>query len=134
MSMHRWLSPRFVRFLVAGSIAFVVDAAVLSLLTGIGGWPPTTARLVSFPTAVTVNWLLHRTHVFEPTPEPRREYLKFFAVQMLSAGINLGVYFLAVTSSATIAQFPLVALAVGSALAMFVTYFCNSRFVFVQRG
>jgi len=83
---------------------------------------------------ITVNWLLHRIHVFEATSEPGSEYLRFFAVQILSATVNLGVYFVAVVSSALMARWPILALAIGSALAMFVTYYCNSRFVFTQRG
>jgi putative flippase GtrA len=134
MRIHQWLKLRFIRFVFAGSAAFVVDATVLALLTGIAGWQPTTARLISFPTAVTVNWLLHRIHVFEATSEPGSEYLRFFAVQILSATVNLGVYFVAVVSSALMARWPILALAIGSALAMFVTYYCNSRFVFAQRG
>ena len=100
MSYPAWLKLRFVRFLFAGSIAFVVDAAVLTLLVNLIGWSPVGARFISFPTAVTVNWLLHRTHVFEPTSRPHTEYLKFFSVQILSACVNLGTYFVAIAGSA----------------------------------
>ena len=134
MDPREWLSLRFVRFLIAGSIAFVVDAAILTLLVELAGWPPTWARVVSFPSAVTVNWLVHRTHVFEPTDKPHTEYLKFASVQMLSAGINLGIYFTAVLTSPLMARWPIIPLIIGSIAAMFLTYFCNSRFVFTQRN
>ena len=132
MDLREWLRPRFVRFLIAGSIAFVVDASILTLLVEFAAWPPTWARFVSFPSAVTVNWLVHRAHVFEPTDKPHTEYLKFASVQMLSASINLGIYFAAVLSSQFMARWPVIPLIIGSVAAMFLSYFCNSRFVFVQ--
>ena len=133
MHIRDCLKLRFVRFLIAGSIAFVVDATVLTSLTGLADWPPTTARCVSFPCAVTVNWLVHRTHVFEATTRAHSEYVRFFSVQIVSACINLGIYFTAVASIAAMARWPVIALAIGSAAAMFSTYFLNSRYVFVQR-
>lgn len=133
MQISKWLKLRFVRFLFAGSIAFVVDAGVLSLLISIFDWPATWSRLISFPTAVTANWLIHRTHVFEPTDQPRTEYLKFAAVQAVSATLNLGIYFLAILNSALMARWPVLALIIGSVAAMLLTYFCNSRYVFKQR-
>lgn len=132
MGISRFLELRFVRFLIAGSIAFIVDASILTLLVELLGWPPTWSRVVSFPSAVTVNWLLHRTHVFEATDKPHTEYLKFASVQALSASINLGIYFTSVLSIAFMARWPIVPLIIGSVLAMFVTYLCNSRFVFTQ--
>lgn len=134
IGIRRCLEQRFIRFLIAGSVAFIVDACVLTLLVNLAGWPPTWSRLVSFPTAVTVNWLLHRRHVFEPTDKPKTEYLRFFAVQIISAGINLGIYFTAVLNFSFMARWPMLPLAIGSAIAMFVSYFCNARFVFPQRN
>ena len=132
MNVREWLNVRFVRFVIAGCIAFVVDASILTILVEFVGWPPTWARVVSFPSAVTVNWLMHRAHVFEPTDKPHTEYLKFASVQALSASINLGIYFTAVISSPLMARWPIVPLIIGSVAAMFLTYFCNSRFVFAQ--
>jgi len=100
------------------------------LLVELLGWPPTWARVASFPSAVTVNWLIHRTHVFQATDKPHTEYLRFASVQVLSASINLGIYFAAVLSVASMARWPIVPLIAGSTAAMFLTYFCNSRFVF----
>ena len=133
MAIRRCLELRFVRFLIAGTVAFAVDALVLTALVNALGWPPTWSRLISFPTAVTANWLLHRQHVFEPTDSPQTEYVRFFAVQLLSAGINLGIYFTAVLSVPLMARWPILALAIGSLVAMFASYFCNARFVFTQR-
>ena len=134
MAASRWLRLRFVRFLFAGGVAFVVDAGVLSVLVYLFDWPATWSRLISFPTAVTANWLIHRKHVFEPTDNPHTEYLRFAAVQALSATINLGIYFVAILNSPLMARWPVLAVIIGSVIAMFLSYFCNSRFVFNQRA
>lgn len=134
MVFGRWLKLRFIRFLIAGSIAFVVDASVLTLLVEVFGWPPTWGRVVSFPAAVTVNWLMHRIHVFEATDKPHTEYLKFASVQAVSATINLGIYFACVLNVPFLARWPVLALMLGAGVAMFLTYFLNSRFVFAQSG
>jgi len=128
------LQVRFLRFVLAGSTAFLVDAGTLTVLVSIAGWPPTWSRGISFAIAVTVNWLIHRNHVFEATSAPRSEYVRFMTVQILGAAINLSIYFLLIAYSPQLGRWPVIPLAIGAAASMFVTYFSAARFVFVRKA
>lgn len=132
MAKRGWVSMRFARFVVAGSIAFCVDAAVLTVLVNLLGWAPTWSRCISFSVAVTINWLIHRHHVFEATDDPQSEYARFALVQLLSGSLNLGIYLALVVSVPTFGRWPVVPLTIGAAASMFFSYACATRFVFVR--
>ena len=51
-------------FLASGAAAFIVDAAVLALLTSVGGVHPIAARLVAISLAMVTGWLMHRRLTF----------------------------------------------------------------------
>ena len=117
-------------FLVVGSIGFVVDATILSLLVHGWGWSPYGARLVSFAAAVSVTWYCNRTWVFTRTPDRVREYGVYFAVQLVGATINLGTYALIIELIPSVARVPVVPLTVGAALALSFNYAAVGRWAF----
>jgi putative flippase GtrA len=113
-----------------GGLGFVVDAAILSLLVHVGGWPHYAARAVSFATAVTVTWYCNRHWVFSRTADSAREYGTYFGVQAVGAVINLGTYALVIALVPPLAGLPIVPLAAGAALAVLFNYSAASRWVF----
>jgi putative flippase GtrA len=121
---------RFGSFLVVGSIGFVVDATILSVLVHGWGWSAYGARLVSFAAAVSVTWYCNRTWVFTRTPDRIREYGAYFAVQLVGAAINLGTYALIIEVIPSLARVPVVPLTVGAALALSFNYAAVSRWAF----
>jgi len=121
---------RFASFILVGSLGFVVDAAVLSLLVHVWGWGPYSARALSFVPAVTATWYCNRRWVFSGTKDPAREYGAYFGAQVVGAAVNLGTYVLVLAAFPVVARFPLLPLAVGSAVALVFNYTAASRFVF----
>lgn len=122
------------RFLTVGGIGFAVDGGMLLLLNGIAGWTPLLARMVGFPVAVSVTWLLNRTWTFRNARQhaAARQYTVYFVVQLGGLAINFSIFALLVTYSAWFAGHSLLALAAGAALALVFTYTCSIRFAFSE--
>ena len=123
----------FPAFLVVGGIGFIVDATILAVLIHGYGWGDYTARVVSFSVAVTVTWYLNRRYVFSArkTLDRRSEYGRYLAVQLTGMAINFLVYSLCIASSEIMDQWPVLALAVGSAVALFFNFAGARLFVFL---
>lgn len=128
--------PRgFPAFFVVGGVGFVVDASILALLVHGYGWGDYTARIVSFAVAVTVTWLLNRSFAFadQRTGNRRSEYTRYLFVQGTGMAINFLIYALCIASSALMDRWPVLALAVGSAVALIFNYLGARIFVFTGR-
>ena len=129
-------AKRLPKFASVGAIGFLIDAGILTvLMTGFGlhHYP---ARAISFATAVTATWYLNRRWVFDRAAVKMSgsEYGAYFAVQIIGALINLGVFVLAIELSEDLANVPVVPLAMGAALALLFNFGASSRFVFADRG
>jgi putative flippase GtrA len=127
---------RVARFLVVGAVGFLVDGGVLSLLVHGFGIGPIIARGPSFLSAVTVTWLLNRAYTFHGLrAQPiGAQYVRYLAAQGVGALTNLGVYASAIYAFAICARIPVLALALGSAVALVVNYLLLRLFVFHGRG
>jgi putative flippase GtrA len=126
-------SGRFIRFAVVGATGFLVDAALLGVLIG-QGFGVYSARLASFPAAVTWAWLFNRLWGFrdEKTHRATREWARYFAVQSFGALVNFSVYsvLLATTFDERV-ESAIYALAIGSSVGMIVNYVGAAALVFV---
>lgn len=121
---------RLSSFAAVGGLGFIIDAAILSLLVHVAGWPHYTARAVSFTGAVSVTWYCNRRWVFARTSNGAREYGAYFGVQTIGAIVNLGTYALVIALFPTLARTPVVPLAIGAGLALLVNYSGAARWVF----
>lgn len=133
-TMLKALPAGFPAFLAAGATGFVVDATILATLVHAFGWGDYTARIVSFSGAVTVTWYLNRRFAFadNKTTNRRREYSRYLGVQVVGMLINFLIYSICIAFSPTMDRWPVLALAVGSAVAL-VFNFAGSR-IFVFTG
>ena len=131
---RRPLSREALAFACVGSIGFAVDAGGLMLLFHALGWGHYPARGASFLIAVTVTWYLNRTWTFanRSGSNRRREYTVYFLVQALGAGINGAVYALGLALSPTMQAFPVLALALGSIVAMAFNFVATRRLAFTS--
>lgn len=129
------ISRSLVWFVVAGSLAFLVDAAVLALLRnslGVYG-----ARVVSFWLAATLTWLINRRLSFagrRPSGSVIREYLQYLALMLGGGSVNLAVYS---TLAWQFAHTPLLLtlyVAAGTLAGMCVNYLGMSRFLYRDRS
>jgi putative flippase GtrA len=110
-------------FLFSGSLAFLIDAAVLKFLIAVFGIHPILARIVSLSCAHVAGWLSHRTFTFRVTTPPTfAEFLRYVVLQStVSLVINYGVFVLIIALRPQTE--PLVALFVSSGVAMVFSYF-----------
>lgn len=120
-------------FLFSGTLAFVIDAIILKLLTVGFGLHPILARLFAISVAMTVGWLAHRRFTFRVTAPPNiAEFLRYAAVQWTVATLNYGIFVLIVLLWPAIE--PLYALFVSSVIAMMFSYLGMRLAAFRQFG
>jgi putative flippase GtrA len=126
------LSRSLARFVVVGSIGFVVDGGVMQLITWTTGVSPLLARAFSFPLALSVTWALNRTWTFETGREraPLSQYRRYVAVQIAGFIINYAIFAGLVMTGGLWRDWPLLALAVGALISMIFTYVLSRLHVF----
>jgi putative flippase GtrA len=129
-----WMSLRreVWRFGAIGSVGFLIDASVLTWLVTERGWGLYESRMLSFALAVTATWYLNRRVTFANRVSIDRagEYGRYFAVQIVGALLNLGVYVAILATTPSLAAYPAVPLAVGSGVAMIFNFVWARHFAF----
>lgn len=120
---------KLIWFALAGSMGFAVDAGTLTALLHFTPIGPYIARIISIAIAMAATWLINRTFTFGKSKRNlASEGARYGFVGVLSALVNYAVYsgcLLAVPG-----LWPVLATAIGSGVAMLVSYFGYSRFVF----
>lgn len=124
------------RFGLVGGIGFVVDASVLQILVSQAHWSPYSARGLSFGLAVTVTFALNRLWTFRHRriSSKTAAYARYFLVQGTGALINLAVFYLCLSLVPFLQAWPIVALAIGSAVALLFTFNASRHLVFVDKA
>jgi putative flippase GtrA len=108
-------------FVLAGSMAFLVDSAVLMALTRVVGLPVLGARLLAIATAMVVSWLINRSITFPVRARPGlAEFARFAAVAWSAAVMNYAVF--AVLVFLIPALHPVAAIGIASLCAMTLSY------------
>jgi putative flippase GtrA len=108
-------------FLLSGSIAFLVDATVLTVLTSLVGLHPVVARVFAISVALVAGWLSHRRFTFRLTTPPSfPEFLRYAAVGWAAAALNYAVFVAIVLAWPGIV--PVYALVLSSLVAMTFSY------------
>lgn len=110
----------------------MVDAAVLQALVSLAAWSPYPARLVSFAFAVSATFALNRLWTFgaRTVRSATAAYGKYLAVQIIGALINLAVFTLCLLAVPRLREWPVVALAAGSAVALAFNFLAARVLVF----
>jgi len=126
------LPKGFAAFVLVGGVGFLIDALVLQLVIYYGGLDPYTARFTTFPIPIFVTWLLNRRYTFRDhnTSNKTKEYATYFLVQVCGLAFNFSAYSIAVYSSPFIAQYPIIAQAMGSIAAMLFNFYAAKRYAF----
>lgn len=122
---------RFVRFCIAGTIGFVVDAGVLELLVRALDANPYTARIGSFLCAATTTWWINRRYTFEAAHAPTsQEWIGYVGLMLAGAAVNYGVYAAYVAWWDTSRRMLWLGVALGSVAGLAVNFLTSSRLVF----
>lgn len=120
---------RIARFVAVGGAGFVVDATVLGLLLAFTPLDPFTARFISIAVALTVTWQLNRHLTFGASSRPVAvEGARYGGIGAATSVVNYLVYALVIWAAPGLS--PLIALAIGSVVAMAFSYLGYSRLVF----
>jgi putative flippase GtrA len=139
----RWPSPLFREFFffsAIGAAAFLLDAAILTLLvrtTGIGLYG---GRAISFLCAATFTWLMNRSFTFRRATSDGgahrwddswlSQWLRFLGANAVGGLVNLGVYTWLVSVFASVAHQPVIAVGAGSIAGLLFNFSLSKKFVF----
>jgi putative flippase GtrA len=128
-------SLRLFLFVCVGTISFILDATVLYILIFDLGWGYYISRVVSFLTAVPFSWLMNRMLTFRDTATDnrRREYTLYLLIQGAGALLNFVLYSVCILLSSTMKDYPVIALGIGSLVAMLFNYKALERFAFTGK-
>ena len=120
------------RFIIVGTIGFLVDGGILTLLHSVFEFGLVHARLCSFAAAVTVTWYLNRQHTFADRKDMRaaHEWGRYAVVNSIGALLNLGIFLLLVYRFALFASWPIVPLAIAASIALIFNFFASRHLVF----
>ena len=132
MSDESAIHQQLVKFLMVGGLAFAVDVSVMAALVYLAGLAGSElaligARLVAWAAAITVAFFLNARVTFGASIRHSR-FFNYLMIQGIGALINLGSYTLLIYSS--MAEWPLLALMIGSALATISNFLLVRRFVY----
>lgn len=117
-----------------GTIGFLIDATILTVLVTGYDWQHYSARLVSFACAVSVTWYLNRRWTFNrrATPNKKKEYAAYLMIQSVGAMINYGVFIALVATNIMFAQIPAIPLAFGSLVALVFNFSAARAIVYTN--
>jgi putative flippase GtrA len=126
---------QFMSFLLVGSAGFVIDAALFWIGHEQAHWSIFWARALSASVAVTATWLLNRAVTFRrhASEERAAEYFRYVISQGLGLVINLGVFAGTLWLIPSLRRVPIVALVLGSAVALLVNFITAKTFAFRAR-
>lgn len=132
--LEKPLTLEVLRFGAVGGIGFVVDVGLLALLTKGLGWNPFGSRLVSFLTAATVTWALHRSFTF-PTRSlaasgggARSQWVKFLFINGTVAAVSFGFYSVLILFGPAPLNDPVVAATISAVIAA-IFNFSSAKFI-----
>ncbi len=136
--LDRIVRSRFLRFGTVGAGGYVVDNAVLYVMTHAVGLDPYTGRLFSFLGAATFTWFGNRYLTFADrrahgTGAIAQEWLRFLAANAVGGGVNLGLYALLVKFAPRPLNNLYIALACGVAAGLVFNFTLSRRLVFKQQ-
>jgi putative flippase GtrA len=127
--------PRqMVAFAAVGTVGFLVDAGMLTLLSSGFGADVYLSRAFSFTSAVLVTWLLNRSLVFKIRPRPPREKGRelgsYFIVQTGGALLNLATFAALIWLFPGLRAIPVLPLAAGAVLGLVFNFSGSRAWVF----
>ena len=136
LSAANQAAGEFARFVVIGTIGFIVDASTLKLLVVLFHMDLYSGRLVSFLTAATGNWMLNRRFTFKHAGQnsPARQWLKYLGANALGFAVNYSTYAALITYVAIAMAHPVIGVAAGSIAAMSLNFTVNKFWVFRARS
>lgn len=129
---HRRWRRQAAFFLIAGGIAFFIDAGIVQALVSLAGWDPVAARAVSWACAVTFTFAFNRSITFQAAGNRGLLAAWVTYVGSQSAGLagNLLIYVTLVHVHPWFATYPACAVAAGASLGAVINFVLAKQVVF----
>ena len=130
---HRVLLSQFLRYVMSGGFAFVVDFATLYALTEFAGLHYLLSATIGFLAGLVVNYLLCIWWIFEhrSQSDQRKEFTVFALIGVAGLALNNGLLF-ALTDLAGINY--LLSKVAAAAFILFFNFLLRRHILFTQRG
>jgi len=117
---------KIIKFGIIGGIGFLTDAFILTLLYKSFGVDVALSRMVSFSLATLVTWSLNRKFTFLEskmlTLSKRKEYIKYFIIQLGGAILNFIVFMILIKNITSLQAIPAIPLAFGAVFGFLFNY------------
>ncbi len=123
---------RYLHFGLAGTVGFLLDAAVVTLATTGLQISPVPAQIIAFSVAVIATWNINRRWTFSEHASQNwiHELARYVAANSTGAAVNNGTYLLLIYSFSLCASEPALAVAAGSMAGMIFNYWGSKKLVF----
>lgn len=123
------------RFAIIGSIGFVVDGGILTILSNMYSFDLLFSRLASYSVAVTVTWYLNRHRNFSEKKDRRAalEWGRYAAVNSIGALLNMSIFFSLAHQFKLMAEIPLLPLLIASPIALIFNFLASKHIVFREQ-
>ena len=124
------LLRQFLRFGTVGFGGFIVDTATVYSLRAWAGLY--VAGAVAYVTSASFNWVVNRVWTFRGrgSHSAHRQWAMFLAANALGFVLNRGTYFTLIKLSPFCHAYPVVAIAAGVAMGMFLNFHLSRTVVF----
>ncbi len=122
---------QFLRFCLVGTAGFLVDSAVLLMLTRVSFLGYLSGRAISFLAACAVTWSLNRAFTFRSN-QGLASLLVYLSATSIGALINLTVYKLVVDLAGATTPALVLGVALGSIFALGFNFILCRLYVFRQ--
>lgn len=122
------VSSQFLKFAIVGSIAFVVDAALLLIAVEVLHWAPEVARILSFLGAVTTTWYLNRSFTFATQAAPSvKEFVSYVLAMSFGLAVNYAVFVVVIRLNDIASAYPVLALVPATLAGMVINFLFSRR-------
>lgn len=113
-------------FIFVGSVGFLIDATILTVLAKYLSYNLYLSRAVSFLFASLATWLLNRLFTFRELTRNvdihRVEYIRYMTVQIVGAITNLVIFSILVAMYTQLREYPVVPLAIGAIFGLAINF------------
>ena len=126
---------QFIFFGIAGTLGFLVDAGLVSVLVNALDWDPYLARALSFLCAVATTFAFNRRYTFAAgaRPDLARQAGHYLLAMLGGFVVNYGIYAGLVFQFELIRQWPVLGVAAGSIAGLVVNFLSARLWVFGEK-
>lgn len=128
---------KLIYFTFVGSVGFLVDASILTLMSQNYGLDIYLGRLISFSSATMTTWVLNSKFVFRLEVDPDRrkslEYVLYLLVQTAGSGVNLLIFTLLIMVAPSLKSQPIIPLTVGAIFGLAINFTGTRYWVYSKK-